>query len=182
LNRQGAANPAIHWYEQAIAGGYRAAEVYSNLAYSHQISSAAQYEKAIENYTQAIAVKSDFRVAYWGRAEAAFLLAQQAGADVPPSALKDAETAAAMRPGRAEVSFTAAYLHLLVGGSDPGHRSSATKHVTQALELGLDPKQVRNSRYFQFLLSDPHMQSLLNRPAADRNMIQEPRLLDPIVD
>jgi tetratricopeptide (TPR) repeat protein len=170
------------WYQRAIAGGYRTAELYNNLAYCYQLLPIPEYQKAIDNYTLAISLKDDLRAAWWGRAEVAVLAAQSAGKPIPQTAVDDVKRAVAIRPPRAEVLLSAAYIHILVGGKDLGHRSIAVGHLVQSLELGLDPNQVRNSVYFKPLLGESRLQPFLTASTVSRNMVREPRILDPLHD
>jgi tetratricopeptide (TPR) repeat protein len=182
MNRQVQNEAAILLYEEAIAAGFRTAEVFNNLGYSYLNVTGARLTEAKASLDRAVALDPLLRAAYHNRA-LADLARMRKDPDYTPSAgLADIRLALQLGPETADLHYHAARLFGAAAERDNHYLEPALHYLAKAVEMGQDPRSLADDAYFTSLRQDRRFQDLLASPARPSLARRAVRLLDPVKD
>ncbi len=168
---------AIRCYEQAIAGGYRTAEVQNDLGFS--LIRVGKASQALESLGLAIALDPNLQAALVNRASAEFNIALATGNRLPLDALRDITRAIELGPPAGDIYFQAASICALAAETNPQYVATGLEFLRQAVLNGCPTRLVDENPLFADFRKNPsyrEMSTLKPQPAALR---QAERLISP---
>ena len=191
LNRTGNDRDADECYRLAIELGFATAEVFNNRAYGFRKLN--KLKEARESLDRAIKLDPRLQAAYHNRALVAYTFALTKKNKLDPTAkdkeiyrdlelgIADAQAAITLGSPSAELYLDAARLCALAARVDADWISVAIRHLEQAVEGGIEPKECTDS-VFAPLQNEPSFQKLGNRPRPEHPLPATRRIVDPAKD
>ncbi|MCS7045515.1 MAG: serine/threonine-protein kinase [Gemmataceae bacterium] len=181
---------AKHYYEIALALGFKGAALHYNLA--HLYLDKANFVEATKHAKLALELNDHLTPAHYLAARLHFQAALEAHGGVAsrramPAALNLAiqhlEKATAIRPPQAAAqAIVAAHVYAAAAGYDRSYLASALRHVEHAVELGWNPRLLENDPLLASLKSDPAFIALSQRNPNVKMAVAKLRPLDVFDD
>jgi hypothetical protein len=165
---------ALEVADEAIRLGYRTAPVYANRADNHL--KAGRLPKAKDDCDEALRLDPGLLAARYTRAYVCLQLHLQKRAPIPPEAVADIESAAAVMPDAADVWDTAAQLYLLTSGD----RDRAGRAVKKAVLAGKPPAVIKRNLVLKPLAGQKDYDEALTLSPARVDRPVSPHLANPL--
>ncbi len=183
LHRQGSVTPAINAYGQAIAAGFATEEVHNNLGaiFVDQTKLDEAYlhlNKALALNPKQPTIHHNLALLFFKRGLARTQLEKRAQLE---KGISHIQKALDLGKPTGELAYSAAQLCAVAARQDPTWRDPALNHLTQALDLGVNPKAIVLNTFFDDLKPDPRFKLLAQRPQAQPSA-KTLRVLDPVRD
>jgi tetratricopeptide (TPR) repeat protein len=165
-------------YTRAVAAGHNTGDVLNNLGFSYL--SINSFQTARRHLDQALSVDRANRPALHNRA--ILELRQAMAADprnppVPPSSIKDIESAIRLAPGFGNMHYLAATLWCL--SELDGRKDRMLQHAQRAIQLGVDAQRFKDLPQFESLLGKEHFDALVRSVPKQALVSDPPRFVDP---
>jgi serine/threonine protein kinase len=188
LNLGGFDEQAILTYSQARDLNFATAEVLNNLGYSYtkwnspQLKSDVCLDRAEECLTKALELNDRLLAAYYNRARVDLLRSGLNSERIPRQGLTDIQKAIKLGPVTAPLLWDASRLAWLVAQSDVRQADKTLDYLDEAIERGLNPKQLERDFIFHGLKNDSRFQALIHRPHLANRYENSQKVLDPFLD
>jgi eukaryotic-like serine/threonine-protein kinase len=182
---------AIKKCDEAIAHGFKSAELYNNRGYSRFMEfgiafakqrdeGRAAFQEAADNFEEALRLNPNLYPARYNRLLLTFRRALfEPTWKIPEEPLQDMRPPL-QGPVSASLAVHAAYLYAQAAKNRPELRDDIFEHLSLAIELGHDPATLAAEPLFFSLKEDKRFKQLLSSPRKNIRVAPQLNLVDPI--
>jgi len=183
----GLSERAIFYYQQSQDRHFVSAELLNNMAYSYMEWNSPtkldnRLDRAEQLLSQSITLNDRLQAAYYNRARVAILRVGQNPRFVLRQGLADIRKAIELGPVSAPLFWDAARLSCLVAKEDPLQNVETFHYLNEAVDHGLDPRQLESDFLFSGIRKDARFEALRQKSCNPDRYQKAHRLVDPIQD
>jgi tetratricopeptide (TPR) repeat protein len=169
---------AKYYGKQAIAAGFKSAEVYNNLGRSHLELNELEHAKDVLD--RAIEVDNQLAEAYLNRAKVGLYLAYR-DKRVPVAAKEDIDRALSLDTDTPEVFFDAARIYALAAKTNLAFQTDVRHFLVQAIERGFSADAIQKSPFLAEYCKTPWFRSLVRKSPVAAETRPNPPVIPPSV-